>query len=230
MIIYVCNTDHGGRENQNGASSNGPDDYVRKSDLHALYLNISSDMEKKTRHLTGAIERLEDEMKLLREQYQLLNTKYVKLLERICGEGYSIGEREREFNQLLKEKEALQRKLESSNVHKEEIEEELKKEKIRNKELYNENEPLKKEIDELKMENTRLEKKIETLLATENRYGIPEEQDQEIQNMQTTVIKVNRFIKELTLRNQKILELEREIRYLENRLGIPRRDSYFALR
>lgn len=260
MIIYACNTDHSGTTNQNGgtqnqgASSKRPDDFVRISELNPLFENISLQMKRNNHHVTRVLEGIKDEMKsnnqyvkgviegikediqhvkgvveemeLRREQYEQLNTKYVKLLERMCGDKSSIGEREREFLQLLQEKEALKSQLEISNVYKEE----LKKEEI--KELYNENKTLKKEIDELKMESTRLEKQLETLLATENRIGMPKDRDQqkkyeEIQNMKANVNKIKRFIEELTLRNQQILELKGEIRYLEKRHGIPRNASYF---
>ena len=161
MIKNVCNTDHSGTngDTQNqGASSNRPDDHVRTSDLQDLYERMTLEMRNNTQQVTGAIKEMKDEMKLLKDQYEQLNTKYVKLLERMCGDESRIGEREHEFQQLLEEKEALQQKLENSNVNKEEIEEELKKEKIKNKEWYDENEPRKKKLMNFKWK-TRVWKK-----------------------------------------------------------------------
>lgn len=218
----------------------GMKDEMKRNNHHFTRVleGIKDEMKSNNQYVTGVIEgikediqhvkRVVEEMELLREQYEQLNTKYVKLLENICGDESSIGEREREFQQLLQEKEALQSKLEISNVHKEE----LKKEEFKTKELYNENKTLKKEIDELKMESTRLEKQLETLLATENRNGMPKDRDQqkkyeEIQNIKAKVNKIQRFIEELTLRNKQILELKGEIRYLEKHHGIPRNASYF---
>lgn len=211
IIILVCTGESGTDvhsnqidDNQSQATSFRPDEFLRKSDLKSgfneLYYKIALKM---------------DETFSFNDKYDQLQTKYINLLERLSGDESAIGEREREYEELLKKKEDLKRELEKSNMNKDEIEKNLEDEKAKHKELQDEHDSLEREMEKLKTEMRRLDEEIE---REKSATKLQPKQYDKIQRAKKRIEFSEKLYKKLADRNLQIASLKRDVQVLNTLL------------
>ena len=214
IIILVCTgesgTDVPGNQvddNQSQATSFRPDELVRKSDLNSLKSDFNEFYLK--------MELKFDETFSFIDKYDKLQTKYINLVERLSGDQSAIGEREREYEELLKKKEDLKRELEKSNMNKDEIEKKLEDEKAKHKELQDEHDSLEREMEKLKTEMRRLDEEME---REKSATKLQPKQYDKIQRAKKRIEFSEKLYKKLADRNLQIASLKRDVQVLNTLL------------